>query len=310
MHKMKTVRLTILLVLLVLLVFLKTGQSGDFVKYAVQVHEDGTATWQITQVLDVNSSIDSWNDFQERILSLVNVAENLTGREMSILQESIQMGITISWETRSKTVVYTFTWVNFTVVNGNQETIGDVFGVTDFFTRLYGDGSLQLSYPESCAVVQVSPVPNEQDNASRTFTWYRTVDFITGKPKIVLRFGQSELAAGPSGALLASVGLGMVAVASSIMAVVYLVKKRKATKTKSSGADELTRAESEENKILEVLKANGRPMQQSLIVEKCGFSKAKASQLLKALEQRGIVRRYKRGRDKIVVLTSKKEEKT
>jgi uncharacterized membrane protein len=43
-------------------------------------------------------------------------------------------------------------------------------------------------------------------------------------------------------------------------------------------------------------------MRQSEITEQCRFSKAKTSQLLSDLEGRGIITRYKKGRDKIVSL--------
>jgi uncharacterized membrane protein len=41
-----------------------------------------------------------------------------------------------------------------------------------------------------------------------------------------------------------------------------------------------------------------------MIAEQCRFSKAKTSQLVAALEQKGVVRRYKKGRDKIVTLAN------
>jgi len=41
---------------------------------------------------------------------------------------------------------------------------------------------------------------------------------------------------------------------------------------------------------------------QSAIIEQCKFSKTKTSELLSAMEKKGIVRRHKKGRDKIVNL--------
>ena len=46
----------------------------------------------------------------------------------------------------------------------------------------------------------------------------------------------------------------------------------------------------------------GGSVNQSIIAERCQFSKAKTSQLLSALEQKGVVIRHKKGRDKIVIL--------
>jgi uncharacterized membrane protein len=63
-----------------------------------------------------------------------------------------------------------------------------------------------------------------------------------------------------------------------------------------------TLPETEEEKVLRVLRSNGGSAYQSAITEQCRFSKAKTSQLLTALERKGAVRRYKKGRDKIVNL--------
>jgi uncharacterized membrane protein len=60
--------------------------------------------------------------------------------------------------------------------------------------------------------------------------------------------------------------------------------------------------ETEEDKVLKLLKTASGTMRQSDITERLGFSKAKTSQLLTALENRRILARYKKGRDKIVTL--------
>jgi uncharacterized membrane protein len=63
--------------------------------------------------------------------------------------------------------------------------------------------------------------------------------------------------------------------------------------------------ESEEEKVLRIVRANGGTAFQSAITEQLRFSKAKTSQLLTSLEKKGVVRRYKKGRDKIVTLAEK-----
>jgi uncharacterized membrane protein len=85
-----------------------------------------------------------------------------------------------------------------------------------------------------------------------------------------------------------------------------LYKRRNASKpastvTLTSSAE----LETEEGKILKLLKSSGGSMRQSDIVEQCRFSKAKTSQLLAALEKNGDITRYKNGRDKIVNLTER-----
>ena len=67
-------------------------------------------------------------------------------------------------------------------------------------------------------------------------------------------------------------------------------------------ASTVTLLETEEEKVVKVLRSNGGSAYQSAITEQCRFSKAKTSQLLSALEAKGVVQRYKKGRDKIVNL--------
>jgi uncharacterized membrane protein len=65
--------------------------------------------------------------------------------------------------------------------------------------------------------------------------------------------------------------------------------------------------ESDEEKAVKLIKSSGGSLRQSAITDQLGFSKAKTSQLLTVLEQKGVIRRYKRGRDKIVVLVEEKK---
>jgi uncharacterized membrane protein len=65
---------------------------------------------------------------------------------------------------------------------------------------------------------------------------------------------------------------------------------------------ETSTVETEEDKIIKILKSSGGSLRQSVIVEQCRFSKAKTSQLLTVLEEKGKITRLKKGRDKIVTL--------
>ena len=60
--------------------------------------------------------------------------------------------------------------------------------------------------------------------------------------------------------------------------------------------------ETEEDKVLKILKTSVAACANQTLLIQCGFSKAKTSQLLTALEKRGNITRYKKGRDKIVNL--------
>jgi uncharacterized membrane protein len=47
-------------------------------------------------------------------------------------------------------------------------------------------------------------------------------------------------------------------------------------------------------------------MLQSAIKEKCGFSKAKISGLLKSMEEKGMIKRKRKGREKLVTLVNER----
>jgi uncharacterized membrane protein len=105
--------------------------------------------------------------------------------------------------------------------------------------------------------------------------------------------------------LFETIGIGSVAIIA-LLGTLYLIRRDK--KRTISPKKELINKpfiESEEEKILKIIRSSGGQIFQSVVTEQSRFSKAKASQLLTALEKKGVVTRYKKGRDKIVTLTEK-----
>jgi uncharacterized membrane protein len=99
-----------------------------------------------------------------------------------------------------------------------------------------------------------------------------------------------------------------VVVAAAIMGLLLLAKRSQSLKQNGkevTATSAVALLETEEEKVIKVLRSNGGSAYQSIITEQCRFSKAKTSQLLSALEKKGAVQRYKKGRDKIVSLNEK-----
>lgn len=294
---------------LLLLLTPHAAQSQDSaIQYTVQVGADASATWAITQVTGLNGTIDTWDGFQEKVLSLVNDAADLSQREMSV--DSLET--TTIGDPQSRTTKYVFTWLNFSAVQDGKTTIGDVFLVNNFFSRLYGDGTLQIIYPPAHTVRSVTPTPNERDDNLRSLEWLGTQFLTNGEPQITLAPPSSSPSPEPTAGngdsqLYVLVGTGFAVVASALLVSFYAVRrrKRKATEDAAVKLQEGTLGESEEEKIVKILRANGGSAFQSAITEQLRFSKAKTSQLLTALEKKGVVRRYKKGRDKIVTLAER-----
>jgi uncharacterized membrane protein len=298
--------IVIIFVLALLLIPMNKAHCQDYIQYKVQINGDNSATWTVTLVSDVNASIDSLDSFQQKVATLVDAARNGTHREMTIDPNSLQMVTTISWETQSKTTEYVFTWQNFSMNENDKIMFGDVFRVAEFFGQLYGGGTLQIGYPPTYTVDSVTPTPNVQNDTLQTLEWFRTQDFIKGNPRIVLT-NKSPNQSGEDWQKNAIIILGSVTAVATSLIGFYLFKRQKREKEKASRATSLgvPLMEGDEEKIVRIIKSSGGSLHQSTIAEQCRFSKAKTSQLLAALEQKGVVRRYKKGRDKIVTLAVK-----
>jgi hypothetical protein len=285
---------------------LPIAHAQSYVKYQVQISPEGSAAWTIIQASDLTGTIDSWRGFQQRVDNLVSSTVIQTQREMSLDPDSLQLNTV--WENQSQTTEYQFTWLNFSINQDGQLAFGDVFHLNSFFSQLYGDGELQIIYPSNYTVSSVSPQPNGGSTAPYTLDWLGTQFFVNGNPNIVL------MAAEPSPTPNNGLNLQLVALAGAVLAIAaalfgFFLFRRRQNQRRQAAQPNIRVAppivESEEEKILRVLQANGGSAFQSAVTEQCRFSKSKTSQLLTALEKKGLVTRYKKGRDKIVNLTEK-----
>jgi uncharacterized membrane protein len=283
-----------------------TANCQNYTEYNVTIRADGSAAWTIIQVSDISAPIDTWEGFQQKVLRLVDAAAATTHRDMTVDSDSLQIDTTIS--STSKTTEYTFTWQNFSTTQNEEITFGDVFGASNFFGQLYGDASIQMTYPSTFTIKHVSPTPSERDDQRQTLDWRRTQDFVNGEPNIVLAVGNpAENSNIVDWQLLLVIG-AVSATAVGLIAGFLLFRRR--TKPQPEESATIPRAphiENDEDKIINILKASGGTTRQSDITEQSKFSKAKTSQLLAALEQKGVVTRYKKGRDKIVTFNNNKQ---
>jgi uncharacterized membrane protein len=294
---------------------LHLAYAQEFVQYKVQVNVDGSASWTITQASSLNGTIDSWKGFQQRVTDLVTSASNQTQRTMGVDANSLQLN-TI-WENQSQTTEYQFTWLNFSVVQGNRIVFGDVFQANGFFNKLYGDGELQIVYPLNYTLSSVFPQPNGDNTAPHTLDWLGTDFFVKGNPSIVLlpsapSPSPNQTADFTGWPVYATIGSGTAIAVVALSVGFYLFRRNRSQKTSISPNNlplTVPIVESEEGKILKALQASGGSAYQSALTDQCRFSKSKTSQLLTALEKSGVVRRYKKGRDKIVTLSEQSKTK-
>lgn len=302
-------RITVCIVtfaLLLMLLPLHIAQCQNYCQYNVEIRSDGSALWTITQFSSADAAAESWEGFQQKAFDLVDSAMSSTHRGMEVDEKSLQINSTLSAE--SKITEYSFVWRNFSYTQDGDVVCGDVFGVEGFFSKLFGDAALQLSYSADFSVKSVYPPPYQRGDYA--LKWARTQDLAGARTQLVF----AKSGADSNGSILEQQNGLITAAALSIGVSLPLLgfyayrKRRGSGKTAASTAPEASPIETDEDKILKLLKASGGTMRQSDITEKCGFSKAKTSQLLTELERRGFLARYKKGRDKIVTLNGVKGE--
>jgi uncharacterized membrane protein len=293
----------VIVALLLPLVFLQTATCQEYYQYSIQIGGDGSAYWTITQFSSANADVETWQGLQQKIFALIDDAQSLTHRNMDVDPNSVQINTTLSFE--SKTTEYSFIWQNFSAIEDNSVTFGDVFAVPDFFSQLFGDASLQVTYPADYTVQSVYPPPRQ--DSDHTLTWARTQDLASGEAKVVLT--QSNDGADTSRRIGGLVAIVAVGIAVSLASYILYRRSKKARPTAPTQRETPAVIESEEDKIIGLLRAQGGVMRQSDITERTRFSKAKTSQLLSALEARGVLTRYKKGRDKIVTLKEGRKNK-
>ncbi len=276
----------------------------DHLEYKISVDKDGSAFWTVVHVTDIDTPVDGWDEFEQRLVSTIDAAEESSGRDMALDWVSLEMSTEIHWETSSKTIVYTFRWLNFSIVDQGKISFGDVFG-TDFFVLLYGDGELYVTYPLKYNLASVSFRPDEHDYQTQTMHWYRTQDFLVGDQMIVL----SETAdSNENFSLLAIIGGSSVLGAAALG--LYLFRQRSKQKERILMMEKFPpwqQAESDQEKILQLLKVSGGNLKQSEVCDKLHFSRAKTSLLLAEMEKNSLVRRSKKGKNKIIFPVERKE---
>jgi uncharacterized membrane protein len=296
---MRSPVLIVIFTLFLLLVPYRMAICEGQITYTIQVQNDGSAIWIVDQVVDSNASLDTMQNFQNRVTSLAATASNATGRDMAVEGESLEFSPSGSYIA----VEHRFTWTNFGKVEDTRITIGDVFQVQEFFVQLYGDGEVYMTYPSQYAVETVSPAPSERNDSLQSLQWLGTNDF-GGSTLIVLK--ERSAAGGFMNTLAQNaaliVGLAAFAIVSAVGFYMFRHNRKKVRAPETALPKNFLGIENAEEKTLKLVKSSGGSLYQSAITSQLGFSKAKTSQLLGVLEHKGMIRRYKKGRDKIVVL--------
>ena len=301
---MKT-RVFVIMVSFILLLILSRVFCQNQIEYEIKIEIDGSAGW-IIRIMGDEVSVD-FLEFESRVTSLVEAAENEIGRGMIAVRDSFSF--TLNYSGSYSIIECRFHWINFSKTENKRIIIGDVFQSQNLFLQLYGDGEVCISYPSEYVIETISPTPYDRNDSTHTLRWLGANDFL-GKFGIILH----EKSVTPGLTLNSQESMliiaGVLSVASVTSVGLYLFK-RHTKKEKESGIPEFPTPlgiENAEDKIIKLLIASGGSLHQTAIANQCRFSKAKTSQLLTILENKGIIKRYKMGRRKIITLIKKVEK--
>ena len=265
--------------------------TTDHIEYNINLNIDGSATWKIIQVTDMNSTIDTFEQFQQRILTAINTARDSTARNMALDFSSLEMKTDMHWETSSQTIEYIFRWENFSTGKDGKIVFGDAF-TNNFFSIFYGNGELYVTYPSQYSINSASPHPDEQNNSTQTLHWYRTQDFPT-TPDITLTKNNSV-----DNLPLAILEMVFSGVLGIVLIIGFLLfnhrRQRKLNPAKVMEPVSWKELPNSEEKILQLLKQSHGGIKQSEICIQLKFSRAKTSLLLAKMEKNDQVRRDKK----------------
>ncbi len=295
-------------------IVLPQDQLEENTVYTIEVHMGDSATWIIERRFllktdeDVtifeqymlefeNQSAVYLEEFRNKTYELVTRASNITGRTMSAENFDISVYVLETITDSYGVIKYQFDWIRFANIEDKRITIGDVFE-GGFY--LYEGDTLVIKYPSGYVVVDVRPKPDGESD--QMLMWYGRRNFMWGEPNVSLEERTLSVIDILQEYTLVIVGLiGLAAIAS---ACIWFFKFRKKRKVDVHGR--LPRVtleiEDDEDKVVKLLKAASGRLYQSTITKKCGFSKSKTSELLTSMENKGIVRRQKKGREKLVTL--------
>ncbi|MBC7114008.1 MAG: hypothetical protein PWR09_682 [Archaeoglobi archaeon] len=260
--------------------------AEEFTTYSIQIFENGDALVTVTQriPLETMEDVEAWNhfasnyslsrDYEQMLMLVISQASEELGRNMSLSDFNLSIRLIPGIGKSYGMVEYSFVWHNFSVLEEDRISAGDVF-----IGGLYisSGETLAIHLPESCSLLEVSPPPDEMDQ--NRLVWYGPREFHDGTPRVVLE----RKAFSP-----------LFIIPFLILPLILLLYLRSRTQKRKTTSDEEV--------IIELLKDGGGEMLQSEIVRRTGFSKSKVSVLISRLQKEGKVEKVMKGRENLIRL--------
>ncbi len=304
--------------------------------YTIKLFKDGSAVWIIESSTPLSSREDleaftnyaeNFENYRESLLEnftqsiqkIVSDVSRYVNRPMRAEDFNVSVGIVDTLSGKIGRLTYTFKWVGFSEVKDGMLIIGDVF-IGGFY--LYEGDSLTIILPEEYSINEVHPPPDKRGETE--ITWFgkklfpdrapyvkasiktlamETLTIETNVATTYSTISTSEYSTSVSS--MQTSWIGMLAYFPVIIPIVVItilmiifISRRRERKFTVKDADE----------VINVIRELGGSAFQKQLVEKTGFSKAKVSEILSALEKNGVVERVKVGRSKLIVLKKKAKQ--
>lgn len=247
--------------------------------------------------------------FRDRIVGVVDNAENVTGRPMAATGFAASTHVQ-QVPRRWGVVTFEFTWAGFAATSGEAVVVGDVFEGGFFLAR---NDTLTVAAPPGYAVAEVEPRPGEREPEAVTYTGRE--DFADGRP--LVRFvpstldgdGGTDPGTGPFGPDdLTAFWPAVAAVAVVVGAVAIWWFRRRgldrsaAAEAVADSTDGLGGIVTDEDRVRRALEAHGGRMRQRDLAEELGWSSSKTSRVLSDMAEAGTVEKLRLGRENVIDL--------
>jgi uncharacterized membrane protein len=281
-----------------------------------------------------NDTAQYLGPFRSRMRGVVANAENATGRQMRATNFTAATSIQ-EVPRRWGVVTYAFTWTNFAAQENGQVIVGDIFQ-GGFF--LAANDTIQIIGPDGSEVSRVDPNPDSRE--VDMVTWNGREDFTDAHPRVVFTplseqttgdsaATRSDAPASGGGTPLQDIGgiavAGIVAVVLLGLGGAVLYGRRNGDTDDPDGPAERTGGQAgaaptagqdvgrdgretqeavltDEERVLELLNANGGRIRQAAIAEEFDWSASKTSRVVGRLADEGSVEKLQLGRENLVTL--------
>lgn len=277
--------------------------------------------------------------FRSRIRGVVANAANATGRQMRATNFTASTSIQ-EIPQRWGVVTYAFTWTSFAVERNGRVVVGDVFQGGFFLAR---NDTIQIVGPDGYEVSRADPSPDSRE--TDMVAWDGREDFADVRPRVVFvpsaeQTSGQDPATSPDtsstvgGTTPQTIGgsaiAGVVAVVLLGLAGVVMYSRRTGDTEGPDGLSESPGGQAEasptaggdvgsdgteteetvltdEERVLELLDANGGRVRQAAIAEEFDWSASKTSRVVGRLADEESVEKLQLGRENLVALPDERD---